>query len=210
MKCPVIVLGGGGHAKVLIDVLKLTGCTLLGFTDLRFGNGPILGVAQIGNDHAILRYTPEEIRLVNGIGSIGSTNLRRKLYEDFKHHNYHFATVIHPEAVIAADVDLNEGAQVMAGAIIQPGCIIGSNTVINTRVSIDHDCKIGQHVHVAPGAVLSGGVHVNEGVHIGVGATIIQGIKLGRNSVVGAGAVVTRSVPDGVIVVGVPAKEVQR
>lgn len=208
MKQPIFVLGGGGHAKVLIDILKLTGCTLLGFTDLRPDNGSILGVPRIGDDQVILRYTPEEIQLVNAIGSIGSTNLRRKLYDEFTNRGYSFMTVIHPAAIISTNADLQKGAQVMAGAIIQPGCVIGSNTIVNTRASIDHDCRIGNHVHIAPGAVLSGGVHVDEGVHVGVGAVIIQGMHIGKHSVVGAGAVVNRDVADGVIVVGVPAKEV--
>lgn len=208
MRCPVIVLGGGGHAKVLIDVLKKAGHTPAGFTDMRTGNGSILGVPLLGDDDIISRYNPEEVFLANGIGSVGSSSLRRNIYNEFKKRGYYFETVVHPGAIIAADSELDEGVQVMAGAVIQPGCVIGCNTIINTRASIDHDCQIGSHVHIAPGAVLSGGVHVDEGVHIGTGAVIIQGIKIGKYSVVGAGAVVTEHVPEGVVVVGVPAKEV--
>jgi len=94
----------------------------------------------------------------------------------------------------------------MAGAVVQAGCVIGSNTIINTRASVDHDSKIGAHVHVAPGVVLSGGVTIYDEAHLGTGAVVIQGVTIGRASVVGAGAVVIRDVSDGAKVVGVPAK----
>ncbi|MBP2636933.1 MAG: hypothetical protein H6Q72_2840 [Firmicutes bacterium] len=207
MKLPTIVVGGGGHAKVLIDILQLTTEQLLGFTDIRSDNKMVLGVLRMGDDTIISSYSPNEIQLVNGIGSVGCADLRRQLFEKFKQRGFAFKTLQHPRAIISREIVLGEGAQIMAGAVIQPGCIIGSNTIINTRAAIDHDCSLENHVHIAPGAVLSGGVHIGEGAHIGAGATIIQGVNVGRNSIVGAGAVVTRDVPSGVTVVGIPAKE---
>jgi len=94
----------------------------------------------------------------------------------------------------------------MAGAVVQAGCRIGENVIVNTRASIDHDCDIEAHAHVAPGAVLSGCVHVGERAHIGAGATVIQGLTIGAGAIVGAGAVVVDGIPDGVTVVGVPAR----
>ncbi|HEX3032888.1 MAG TPA: NeuD/PglB/VioB family sugar acetyltransferase, partial [Bacillota bacterium] len=134
--------------------------------------------------------------------------LRSKLFDKFKADGYSFASVIHPSAIIGYDVELGEGVQILAGAIIQPGSRVGANTIINTKASLDHDCIIGAQVHVAPGVTMSGNVRIADGVHIGTGAVLIQGISVGRNSLVGAGAVVIRDVTAESTVVGVPAKEV--
>ena len=96
----------------------------------------------------------------------------------------------------------------MAGSVIQPGSVIGRNVIINTRTSIDHDCEISDHVHVAPGVTLSGKVKIAAGAHIGTGATVIQGINIGANSMIGAGAVVVSDVAGDSKVIGVPAREV--
>ncbi len=93
--------------------------------------------------------------------------------------NISFETVIHPSAVIAPEVHIDDGVQVMAGAIVQPGSWLGENVIINTGARVDHDCTIDAHAHVAPGVTLSGNVHVGNGAHIGAGATVIQGIKVG-------------------------------
>ena len=162
MNRPIIVLGAGGHAKVLIDAMRLTGATIIGIVDadLNLQGNKILGVTVIGNDEVVLQYSHDDILLVTGVGSISLPKLRQALYEKFKNRGYNFASVIHPSAVIASDVMLNEGIQVMAGAVVQPGCVVGCNVIINTRASVDHDCSIGKHVHIAPGVTLSGAVTV--------------------------------------------------
>jgi UDP-perosamine 4-acetyltransferase len=211
MKRPVIIVGAGGHAKVVIDSLLASSVEILGATDCnpeRMGMR-ILGVPIIGTDEVILQYKPEQIYLVNGMGSVGKSTVRTEIFIYFKNLGYSFATVIHPSAVVGAEVVLSEGVQIMAGAIIQPGCRIGSNSIINTGTSIDHDCLIDLHVHLAPKVVLSGGVQIEEGVHIGTGAVLIQGIRIGKNSIVGAGAVVLKNVMESKKVVGVPAREVK-
>lgn len=210
MSFPVIVIGGGGHAKVLIDTLLVLTVNILGFTDCNAVNifQTIRGTRVLGDDDIILQYRTDSIRLVNGLGSTKSTNKRREIFEYFKSRGYSFATVIHPASVISRDVEISEGAQIMAGAIIQPGSRIGKNTIINTRVSVDHDCLIGDHVHLAPGVTLSGMVKVGSDSHIGTGATVIQGIHIGQNSLIGAGALVLKDVPAGRAAVGVPAQVV--
>ena len=212
MTRPVIVLGGGGHAKVVIDALLRGGVPVLGVTDpcQALAGRRILGVKVLGNDEVVLAHRPEELLLANGLGSVGVPERRREIFERFSALGYGFASVIHPSAVISSDAEIGEGAQIMAGAVIQPGCSIGRNAIINTRASVDHDCIIGDHTHVAPGVTLSGGVRVGVGVHIGTGATVIQGIDIGNDSLVGAGALVLKTVPSGETVVGVPAKVVQK
>lgn len=206
---PVIILGAGGHAKVLIDALRLQSIEPLGITDADPGKkGQMLfDVPVMGGDEEIMKYTVETVRLVNGVGSVSVNPRRGRLFEQFKSKGYIFASVIHPSAIIAADIILSEGAQIMAGAVIQAGCHIGVNAIINTGSVVDHDCHIGDHAHIAPGATLSGEVRVGKNAHIGTGATVIHGIKIGCNALVAAGAVVIRNVPDSATVLGVPAKE---
>jgi UDP-perosamine 4-acetyltransferase len=210
LSLPVIVIGGGGHAKVLADMLKLQGRELLGYTDASARLASALGLRYLGTDDELRSYPPPGVQLVNGVGSIRSASNRRRIFESLKTKGYLFAGVVHPSAVIASGVQLEEGVQVMAGALIQPGCRIGANSIVNTGAIVDHDCQIGAHVHVAPGAVLSGNVCVGEETHIGSGAAIIQGMAVGARSLVGAGAVVVRDVPSDVTVHGVPARIIER
>ena len=209
MSLPIIVLGAGGHARVLIDALRSRGAIIQGIVDAEKGShgGMLFDIPIIGDDQAVLDISNDSIGLVNGIGTIRVSSLRRQIYDDFKRQGYCFATVIHASAIVAADVLLAEGAQIMAGAVLQTGCQIGQNTIINTRVAVDHDCIIGNHVHVSPGATLCGNVTVGDGAHIGAGSTVIQGIRIGRNGMVAAGALVIRDIADDVTVAGVPARE---
>ena len=203
---PILILGAGGHAKVLIDALRSSSGVILGIVDPSSSVREVLGIPVIGDDSVVEKYAPGEIELVNALGSVCSTKARRALFEKFARAGYKFASVIHPSAVIAADVCLGEGVQVMAGAVIQTGSTIGDNTILNTRACVDHDCEIGAHVHVAPGVTLSGGVRVHDNAHIGCGAVVIQGVEVGASSLVGAGSVVIHAVPPNIRVAGVPAR----
>lgn len=208
---PVIVLGAGGHAKVLIDMLRLRGCEILGIADAdasRHGSSHA-GCRVIGGDDAVLQHDPGRVRLVNGVGSTDHPRARRRLFDEFKRRGYVFQGISHPSVVVAADAVLEEGVQVMAGAVIQPGGRIGMNTIINTSASVDHDCTVGAHVHLAPGVTLSGNVRIGDGTHIGTGACVIQGVTIGEDCVIGAGAVVLTDIPAGARAAGVPARRIE-
>jgi sugar O-acyltransferase (sialic acid O-acetyltransferase NeuD family) len=212
MNLPVLIMGGGGHAKVLIDTLRLRSARIIGITEadpMKHGT-EVLGVRVIGDDKTISEHAPGTLLLVNGIGSVNLPKAREAVFEKFKEKGFTFATVVHPSAVVAPDVVLGEGCQIMAGAVIQPGSRIGMNTIVNTKASVDHDCIISDHVHISPGVTLSGGVTIGRMAHIGTGATIIQGIRIGHNCLVGAGAVVLTDTADDSVVMGSPAKAVQR
>jgi UDP-perosamine 4-acetyltransferase len=207
-RLPVIILGGGGHAKVLVNSLLLDGRSIIGVTDRdseKIGR-TTLGVRVLGSDEIVLDYPASQIELVNGLGSTGTTKIRADIFNNFKTQGYHFSKVIHLSAILASGVILQEGVQIMAGTVIQPDCWIGPNTIINTMASVDHDCEIGANVHIAPGATLSGGVQVGENAFIGAGAVVIQGVRIGQGSIIAAGAVVTKDVPPEVMVMGVPAR----
>ena len=205
---PVVLIGAGGHGKVLISTLRMLGREVLFVTDdAPTQHGRKLHGAQVrGTDDLISQYTPSQVELVNGVGSAHVPDTRRKVFELFKYRGYRFATIIHPDALIAPSAEIAQGAQVMAGTIVQAGALIGANTLLNTRCSIDHDCIIGAHTHIAPGVTLSGNVTVGQTCHLGVGSTVIQGITIGHNTLVAAGAVVINNIPQNAAVCGVPAK----
>ncbi len=204
---PVILLGAGGHARVLLDILLEKNIEVLGIAEKDGADLPadLYGIPVIGSDSDVQQYPPDKVELVNGIGSIGYIALRQKVYEKFKRQDYCFAQVIHPGAVVSRRAELGEGVQIMAGAVVNIGTCIRGNSIINTNASVDHDCLIGAHVHIAPGVTLSGGVTVGDCSHIGTGASVVQGIEIGGNVIVGAGAVVVNNIEAGKTVCGVPA-----
>ncbi len=207
---PVIIIGAGGHAKVLIELMNATGATVAGLTDTdpeRHGDW-ILGHPVLGGDEVIDAHAPDTVELIVGIGTTRPAPLRRHIYETYAARGYRFRTCIHPETWVSPDAVISDGAQIMAGAIVQPDALIGTNSIINTRASIDHDCRIGNHAHIAPGAVLGGAVRIGNGAHIGTGAIVIENVTIGEDSLIAAGACVIRDVADGSRVGGVPAKPI--
>jgi sugar O-acyltransferase (sialic acid O-acetyltransferase NeuD family) len=204
MNCslPVIILGAGGHAKVVINALLTSNREILGVTDPNRKVGEkVLGVKVLGDDSIVFQFTPSSLELVNGIGALPDSTLRSKITAVFREKGYTFATVIHPQTIIAPDVVLAEGVQLMAGSIIQPGSSIGHDTIVNTRVSIDHDCIIGNGCHIAPGTVVNGNVTIDQGCFIGAGSCVTQNITIGREVVVAAGSVIHRDLPSFVRVI---------
>lgn len=205
---PLILVGSGGHARVLLSSLLLLKRRLIGFVDPDQARAELFGIPYLGNDDAV-SYDPCQVLLVNGVGSVASVANRLRVYESFRQRGYRFASVIHPGAIIAPEAELADGVQILAGAILQTGCVIEENCIINTGARIDHDCVIHAHAHVAPGAVLSGNVQVGARAHIGAGATVIQGVHIGSEAIIGAGAVVLSDVPESSTVVGIPARPIQ-
>jgi len=197
----LIVLGAGGHAKVLIDALLHMKRDVSGLSipALCKGDPQILGLKIIGDDAELKKLGPSRIELVNGVGAKArrgdpGTLLRRRVFEGFRADGFSFCSVLGRGVTLASDFAMGEGSQVLSGAVIQPGVFLGDNIVINTAASIDHDCRIEAHAVISPGAVLCGNVTVGEGAFVGAGAVILPGVTIGQGAVVAAGATVRKSV----------------
>lgn len=212
-KPKLLVLGAGGHAKVLLDAFfagqRHLDWALVILTPESYLHGSrLLGVPIVGDDDCIdAQVRAGATHFVVGVGSIKSNALRTRLYAFGMQNELKPLTVIHPKAICSPLAILGAGAQVMAGAIINADAVIGNNVIINTGAIVEHDCQIGDHVHIAPGVRLSGGVTVETGAHIGTGACIRQGVRIGTQAVVGMGAVVVNDVLPNTVVMGVPAKQ---
>jgi sugar O-acyltransferase (sialic acid O-acetyltransferase NeuD family) len=207
---PVIGIGAGGHAKVVIEILRLVGgYDFVGLLDANpetWGTR-LMGVGVLGDDVLLAKLYQEGVRCVFiGKGAVGDTGTRKRLYQEAQRLGFEVVRAVHPQAIVSSSAEIGNGPTVMAGAVINAAAHIGDNVIINTGAIVEHDCVVESHVHVATGARLAGGVRVGEGAHIGMGASIKQGITISRQAIVGAGAVVVRDVPDGMTVAGVPAK----
>ena len=205
----ILLIGGGGHARVLIDLIKTSGqYEIIGILDSQLkARSTLEGVTVLGGDDLLHELNKNEIEnACIGVGSIRDNSKRKMLYEKVKQIGFSMPFLIHPRSVVSKNLHISEGVQIMAGTVIQTGSSIGENTIINTGSIIEHDCQIGKHVHICPGAVISGGCEIGDGAFIGVGSSVIQGIKVGKNSIVAAVAVVINDVPDISKVMGVPAR----
>jgi UDP-perosamine 4-acetyltransferase len=203
-----IILGAGGHARVVADALIARGLRVRGFVDsdsTRHG-ALLLGLPVLGGDDVLERAAPSEVLLANGIGSAGSMETRRRVYDSAKARGFSFATIVHPAAIVAPSARLGEGVQVLARAVVQPLAVVGENSIVNTGAIVEHDVTVGSHVHISPGCVLAGGAKIGDLAHVGVGSVVIQGMSIGDGSLVAAGAVVVDHVAAGTTVLGVPAR----
>ena len=203
-----IIIGAGGHAKVLLDALLLQGTEISGICDpFQPSGGGLAHYPWFADDNLILRMNPAHTRLINAAGSVGDTSRRCDIFRKFKINGFHFHNVIHPaSAVSALDMEFGEGLQALAGSVINTSVHIGVNVLVNTHAVVEHDCTVGSHTHIASGAIVCGGCLVGENVHIGAGAIIKQGVTIGSGSLIAAGAVVIDDVPPFSLSAGVPAR----
>lgn len=207
-RLPIVVVGGGGHAKVLLNVLRrLPALRVLGYVDLHDSNS-LLGFPWLGDDD-YLKQLPSQNRTIAaaiGIAKVSADSARLAKLRELEDAGFLLPPIVAPTALIAPDVILGTGTVLLDAAVLQPGCRIGAGGIVNTGATIDHDCRLGDDVHVAPGAALSGGVSIGNGSMIGVGACCIQGVRIGASCMIGAGAAVVSDCLEPGIYAGVPAK----
>lgn len=198
----VIIIGAGGHAKVVTDIIIKSGDKVLGFLDdnIEMGKEIVCGIKVIGKISDCYRYESSRF-----IIAIGNNKIRKEIYEKYPHLYYYIA--IHPKAYLGLDVKIGDGTVIMPNACINSGAVIGSQCIINTGAIVEHDNKIEKFAHICPGATLAGTVKVGMGTQIGANATVKNNITIAANNLIGAGAVVVKDIiEENKIYVGVPAR----
>lgn len=202
MSKDVIIIGAGGHAKVIADIIYKSGDNLIGFLDDNLANKGkeiYLGKKVIGTTKDIEIYNKNYF-----IIGIGNNSIRKKINNE---NNLKLYSAIHPSAIIAEDVKIGTGSVIMAGVVINPGTVIGKNCIINTSSSLDHDNLLEDYVHISPGAHLAGTVTIKEGTWICTGAVVKNNITIGKNNIIGAGCVVIKDIiEENGTYIGVPAR----
>jgi sugar O-acyltransferase (sialic acid O-acetyltransferase NeuD family) len=197
----VVILGGGGHAKVVADILEeMAQFEIAGYFAPEATPGGLFDYPWLGTDAAI------ENRSEPVFVAIGDNRRRMDCLDSLKQRGFRLINALSPVAVISRRAGLGEGIVVMPGAVINAGTRVGDGAIINTNASLDHDCTIGTCAHIAPGVALAGCVSVGEGAFLGVGSSVVPGVKIGPWTTIGAGGVVVADLPGGVLALGVPAK----
>lgn len=207
----VIIVGAGGHARVVADALLGCGLDVAGFTDPAMVRGaPALGgLAVLGCDDDLDRLADRAVTdLANGIGFAEQAGASRREQAQARlvAAGWTFPAVVHRAATVSPFATVADGAIVLAGAVIQPGARVEPGAVVNSGAIVEHDAVVGGWSHVAPGAVLCGQVVVGLRCYVGAGAVIRQGVRLGESTLVAAGSVVIEDTVPGSTVLGVPAR----
>lgn len=188
----VIIIGAGGHSKVIADIIRKNGDFVYGFLDDADREGVIGKVSDCTN-----------YKNMSFVIGIGNNEVRKKIAEQYPKLNYY--TAIHPAAVIGENVNISEGTVIMANAVINPSSSVGKHCIINTGAIVEHDNVIADYVHLSPGAVLCGTVKVGECTHIGAGAVVRNNVTVTDKVVVGCGACVVKDLKEHGVYMGVPA-----
>ena len=205
----ILIWGASGHASVVADIVRLEGkFEIAGLIDdmnplpheVAFGK-------VIGGRDALPRMLKDGVRHI--LIGIGDNAVRLRLAAIAVELGYNLAMAVHPRATLAAGAGIRAGTVVMAGAVINPGTCVGQNAIVNTGATVDHDCTLGDGVHICPGTHLAGNVAVGEGTFIGVGSAVRDRIRIGAHCVLGAGSVVVEDIPDHALVYGCPARVVR-
>jgi sugar O-acyltransferase (sialic acid O-acetyltransferase NeuD family) len=207
----VVILGGGGHGKVVLDILRAADQhRIVGFidADASLADTSIEGVKVLGGVNLLPKLRQQKIRAA--IVAIGDNRVRlsyAKLVADAK---LELINAIHPRAIVSPSAQLQRNTVIAAGATICAQAVLGESVIANTGCIIEHECVVGDGAHICPGAILAGRVRIGAGVMVGLGARVLPCLNVGDHALVGAGATVTRDVPPSATVIGTPARPMRQ
>ncbi len=207
---PLILVGGGGHCKSVIDVAESAGYTILGILDRPEEVGKrVLGYEVIGTDDDMAKYA-DKAEFIVTVGQIKSPNLRIKLHQMLAEANCHFATIIASTAHVSKHAKIEEGTVIMHQSFVNADAYIGKGCIINTATIIEHEVSVGDFCHVSTGVTINGGASIGRGTFVGSQSVINQCVTIGDNIIIGAGSAVVSDLTSNSIVVGVPAKPINK
>jgi UDP-perosamine 4-acetyltransferase len=203
-KSGVILIGAGGHAKVVIELLREAGERI----DFCVG-GPesvdtCMGVAVLKGDEYLRKLRTEGY--AKSFVAIGSNGTRQQLARVARDLGYQLLSAVSPKAMVSPSAQIGQGTAIMAGTVVNADTVVEDLVIVNTGATIDHDCRIGEAAHIGPRCALAGNVHVGERSLLGVGCAVIPEVTIGSDVTIGAGAVVIADIPAGATAVGIPAK----
>lgn len=201
----IVIVGAGGHGKVIADIAKLNGYRKIVFLD----DDIKLNKSEIYSVHGTTRDIPKYKDKFDFIIAIGNNQIRKNITLQLNEQNIEQAVLIHPSAIIDSTVHIEEGTVIMANAVINAECKIGKGVIINTGSTVDHDCVIEDFTHICPGVHIAGTVKIGRYDWIGIGANIINNISICNDVIIGAGSTVIQNINDRGTYVGSPVKKVK-
>jgi UDP-perosamine 4-acetyltransferase len=207
-RSPLIVIGGGGHAKVIVDMLiERAEYWLAGCITHEADAADVLGLPILGDDDALAGVYASGVR--HAFVAIGNNRVRADRLQYARAIGFTIVNAISSYAILSTRVRLGAGIAIMPGAVINVDSVVEDGAIINTGATVDHDCRIGACAHIAPGTHLAGNVTVGEGAFLGIGTAVIPRRTIGAWATIGAGSAVVRDIGEGVTAVGVPARVIK-
>lgn len=207
-----VVLGAGGHSKIILDILKLNQKEICGLTDAEFQEGDFcMGYPVLGTDAVLTVLYQQGIEnAAMGIGHIGNPQIRNRIYEEVGRIGYRFPNIIHPQAVCSETIQMGRGNLLAAQCVVNPEVVLGDLCIVNTAAVVEHEVVVGNGVHIAPHATVLGAAQIGHNSFIGAGSVILQGVKVGDNCIIGAGSIVRKDVENNSVIVGNPGRLIKR
>jgi acetyltransferase EpsM len=200
---PLVIYGGGGHGRSIIDIVRLLGkYEIVGIVDDELPPASeVMGVPVLGNADILTNLRSKGVRAaINAVGGVGDVDTRIKIFERLKEEGFECPAIIHPTATVEPSATLSFGTQILPHAYVGTMAQIGFGVIVNNGAIISHDCQIEEYASLAPGAILAGEVRVGKAVQIGMGVTINLGLSIGERARIGNSAVVKADVPAGAVI----------
>lgn len=205
----IIIIGGGNHAKVVIDILRENNREIYTILDddKNLIGKKLMDIEITGKISMLKELSKDKYEIII---SIGTPIIRKKIFNKIKNMGFEFANAIHPNSNLSKSVIIGKGLVINSGVIVHPDVKLENNIILGMNATVSHDSLIKEHVHISPGVHITGECQIDECVELGTGAMILPRNKIGKNSIIGAGAVVNKNIENNVTAVGVPVRVIKK